>query len=128
MQPVQEAFDIVITSNSGYPLDLNLYQAIKGVSAAAQVVKSGGAIIIAGSGMCNGGRIIHHLKHNLDREETQVLITETGADTDLSNEVTDVDLEACVPGAVLGSIPGVSRPVFVEESRRGSGGLPVISE
>ena len=37
-------------------------------------IKSG-AIVIAGSGMCNGGRIIHHLKRGLDREETQVLIT-----------------------------------------------------
>jgi nickel-dependent lactate racemase len=47
MVPVEAPFDIVITSNSGYPLDLNLYQAIKGVSAAAQIVKEGGAIIIA---------------------------------------------------------------------------------
>jgi nickel-dependent lactate racemase len=47
MVPVQAPFDIVITSNSGYPLDLNLYQSIKGVSAAAQVVKPGGAIIVA---------------------------------------------------------------------------------
>ena len=47
MVPVEAPFDIVITSNSGYPLDLNLYQAIKGVSAAAQVVKPGGAIIVA---------------------------------------------------------------------------------
>ena len=47
MARVKAPFDIVITSNSGYPLDLNLYQSIKGVSAAAQVVKPGGAIIIA---------------------------------------------------------------------------------
>jgi nickel-dependent lactate racemase len=40
-------YDIVITSNSGYPLDLNLYQAVKGMSAAAKVVKPGGTIIIA---------------------------------------------------------------------------------
>jgi nickel-dependent lactate racemase len=47
MVPVKAPFDIVITSNSGYPLDLNLYQSIKGVSAAAQVVRPGGAIIVA---------------------------------------------------------------------------------
>lgn len=47
MVPVEEPFDIVITSNSGYPLDLNLYQAAKGMSAAAQIVKPGGSIIIA---------------------------------------------------------------------------------
>ncbi|GAB4401132.1 MAG: nickel-dependent lactate racemase [Anaerolineales bacterium] len=45
--PVPQPFDIVITSNSGYPLDLNLYQAVKGMSAAAQVVKTGGSIIVA---------------------------------------------------------------------------------
>ncbi len=47
MVPVPEPFDIVITSNSGYPLDLNLYQTVKGMSAAAQVVRPGGTIIIA---------------------------------------------------------------------------------
>lgn len=47
MQPVPEPFDIVITSNSGYPLDLNLYQAVKGMSAAAQVIREGGDIIVA---------------------------------------------------------------------------------
>ncbi len=49
MVSVAQPFDIVITTNSGYPLDLNLYQAVKGMSAAAQVVRPGGAIIIAAS-------------------------------------------------------------------------------
>ncbi len=47
MVRVEAPFDVVITSNSGYPLDLNLYQAVKGMSAAAQVVREGGSIIIA---------------------------------------------------------------------------------
>ncbi len=33
-----------------------------------------GAIFIAGSGMCNGGRIVHHLRHNLHRPESHILI------------------------------------------------------
>ena len=47
MQPVHEPFDIVITTNSGYPLDRNLYQSVKGMAAAATVVADGGTIICA---------------------------------------------------------------------------------
>jgi nickel-dependent lactate racemase len=38
---------VVVTTNAGYPLDQNLYQAVKGMSAAATVVKPGGLIICA---------------------------------------------------------------------------------
>lgn len=47
MCAVDAPFDVVLTTNSGYPLDQNLYQSVKGMSAAAEVVKPGGTIICA---------------------------------------------------------------------------------
>jgi len=47
MVGVDAPYDIVITTNSGYPLDQNLYQSVKGMSAASQIVRDGGSIIIA---------------------------------------------------------------------------------
>jgi len=47
MVAVPRPFDIVVTTNSGYPLDINLYQSVKGMRAAEQIVRPGGAIIIA---------------------------------------------------------------------------------
>ena len=44
---VDGLYDVVITSNGGYPLDRNLYQAVKGISVGESVVKEGGTIIIA---------------------------------------------------------------------------------
>lgn len=38
---------VVLTSNAGYPLDQNLYQAVKGMSAASKVVERGGLIVCA---------------------------------------------------------------------------------
>ncbi|MDH3639191.1 MAG: MBL fold metallo-hydrolase [Gammaproteobacteria bacterium] len=44
--------------------------------AESQVINrlTNGAIVIAGSGMCNGGRILHHLKHNIWRKQCQIVI------------------------------------------------------
>src|SRR4051812_6128024 len=47
MQKVKEPFDIVVTTNSGYPLDMNLYQGVKGMSAAARIVQEKGTIVLA---------------------------------------------------------------------------------
>ena len=47
MQGFDAPFEVVVTTNSGYPLDQNLYQTVKGLSAAAQVVTPGGAIVCA---------------------------------------------------------------------------------
>ena len=68
MVPCAQLFDIVLTTNSGYPLDQNLYQSVKGMSCAAQIVKPGGAIIIATE--CRDGIPAHgeyrHLVHEGD--------------------------------------------------------------
>ncbi len=53
MVKVEAPYDIVITTNSGYPLDQNLYQSVKGMSAANEIVRQGGAIITAAA--CEDG-------------------------------------------------------------------------
>src|SRR4051794_40294140 len=50
-------FPVVVTTNAGYPLDQNLYQAVKGMSAAAQVVEQDGLILAASR--CNDGFPAH---------------------------------------------------------------------
>ncbi|MBW7894983.1 MAG: nickel-dependent lactate racemase [Opitutaceae bacterium] len=50
-------FPVVVTTNSGYPLDQNLYQSVKGMCAAARIVRPGGLILIAAR--CNDGFPAH---------------------------------------------------------------------
>ena len=53
MTPVEALYPLVITSNSGYPLDQNLYQSVKGMIAASEIVVEEGKIILAAE--CSDG-------------------------------------------------------------------------
>lgn len=57
MVPLAHPYDIVITTNSGYPLDQNLYQSVKGMSAAHRIIREGGAMILAAA--CEDGLPAH---------------------------------------------------------------------
>jgi len=87
--------------NGGMPLlpNLTLSRAAD-ESMAINRIRSG-AIVIAGSGMCNGGRIIHHLKHNLDREETQVLITGYQANGSLGRRLVNRETTVRIHGKTI---------------------------
>ena len=79
MSPVPEPFEVVVTSNSGYPLDLNLYQSVKGMSAAAQIVRQDGTIVCAAE--CSDGIPEHgEYKRILEsRESPEELLEMIGA-------------------------------------------------
>jgi metallo-beta-lactamase family protein len=49
----------------------------------------GGAVIMAGSGMCTGGRVRHHLKHNLAREHCSVVFVGFAAQGTLARRIID---------------------------------------
>jgi len=51
------SYDVVITTNGGYPLDQNLYQSVKGMTAAARLVRPGGTILLVAE--CRDGLPAH---------------------------------------------------------------------
>lgn len=72
--------DIVISTNGGYPLDQNIYQAVKGMTAAEPTVKKGGVIImLAKSNDGHGGeQFYHQMADEPDIEKTLALFLSRG--------------------------------------------------
>ncbi len=81
MVGVDAPYDVVVTTNSGYPLDQNLYQCVKGMSAARQIVREGGAIVMAGAcqdGLPNHGRYAELLQRGGSPRGVLDLLAEPG--------------------------------------------------
>jgi nickel-dependent lactate racemase len=76
MVACDRTFPIVVTTNGGYPLDQNLYQTVKGMSAGAQIVQDGGYVLTAAR--CNDGFPAHgNFKRLLIEHETPQAILDT---------------------------------------------------
>lgn len=81
MREVPAPFDVVVTTNSGYPLDQNLYQSIKGMSAAAKVVREGGVIVCAAEcrdGLPDHGAYAELLKRRSSPDELLEMVHAPG--------------------------------------------------
>ena len=92
-------------------------------SMAINNIKSG-AIIIAGSGMCNGGRIVHHLKRNIAREGTHIMIVGYQAYGTLGRKLVDGDQQVKIHGdyfpvrAQIHTVGGLSAHADVDDLSR----------
>jgi nickel-dependent lactate racemase len=72
-------YDVVITTNAGYPLDQNLYQAVKGMDAARMIVKQGGTIICVAEcseGMPDHGNFVKILQMRKSPKELLEMIND----------------------------------------------------
>ena len=59
------------------------------------------AVIIAGSGMCQGGRVVYHLIHNLHREECSVIFAGFQARGTLGRKIVDREKEVHILGRTV---------------------------
>jgi len=84
----EEARELEAWRHNGSGLSAVRFVASAEESMALNAVRAG-AVIIAASGMCDAGRVRHHLRHNLERAECSVLITGFQAQGTLGRRLVD---------------------------------------
>lgn len=89
----QHAQDLVKKGNSLFEFKNLEFSRTADDSKAINEIK-GGAIVIAGSGMCNGGRIIHHIKRNLGKEESSFIFLNYAPPGSLPRQIIEKKLKA----------------------------------
>lgn len=94
----QETLELMKRSQ-GCPLLLNGMQMARTTEESKKINEiSGGAIIISASGMCDAGRIKHHLKHNLWRPESSILFVGYQAQGTLGRRILDGEKKVRIHG------------------------------
>lgn len=71
------------------PFDLPGLEIVRDVAESTALKHTRGSVIIAGSGMCTGGRIRHHLRHNLWRKEAAIVFVGYAAQGTLARQIID---------------------------------------
>ncbi|MBI1189907.1 MAG: MBL fold metallo-hydrolase [Tepidisphaera sp.] len=85
-----------------FPLDIPELRYCRSAEESKRLNDASGALaIIAGSGMCNGGRIIHHLRHGLWRKDVQVIIAGYQAAGTLGRQLVDGAKEVRIFGDTI---------------------------
>src|SRR5579863_8893815 len=124
MQDVGQPADAVITTSAGYPLDLTFYQSVKGITAASQIVRQGGNILLFGA--CDEG---------VGASEFTRMVCEHTSDTEFLRSIEGVpvtidqwqleklalatqkaNVSYCVPGVPEQFIAGLWGPGFRDPS------------
>ena len=144
VREVAAPFDLVVTTNGGYPLDRNLYQAVKGMAAAERIVRDAGIVVMAAAcedGVPAGGAFARLLEAagspadlagatgqpELDRWQAQVL-GRVLARAEVHLHAGGLD-ERAIASALLAPAPDLDRAVAVALERLGPGArVAVIPE
>lgn len=83
------------------PFNFSGFHEIESVDESKRLIEKRGVVIIAGSGMCTGGRILHHIKNNISSPKTHMVFVGYQVEGTLGRQIVDGSTEISVFGEDL---------------------------